>query len=113
MFWLWLIFIALLFALFFCGYELFYCIHKHLSEQNQYSDEQKERNVAHKESYIAPVVEKRHKTYSPRDIIQKLRNMHPKNFEEFIELLFCLSGYNTVYKSQRVKRYGKWYARKD
>jgi hypothetical protein len=46
-------------------------------------------------------------------VIQKLRELHPKDFEEFIGLLFELCGYSIVYRSQWKKSFGKWHARKD
>ncbi len=46
-------------------------------------------------------------------VIKKLRELHPKDFEEFITLLFELSGYSIVYRSQWKKRFGKRIARKD
>lgn len=48
-----------------------------------------------------------------KSVIQKLRELHPKNFEEFISLVFQLSWYEVIYKSQWKKMFGKRYARKD
>lgn len=46
-------------------------------------------------------------------VIQKLRELHPKDFEEFIGLLFELCWYSIIYRSQWKRSFGKWYARKD
>lgn len=49
----------------------------------------------------------------PKTLIDKLKAMHPKDFEDFIKLLFELKWYKVIYKSFWKKYFWSWFARKD
>lgn len=90
---------------------LWFYIFKEIHFTNQHKESPKEE-VKYRPIIVETRVESE-RMESPRKVIEKLRGMHPKDFEEFVELLLQLAWYKTLYKSQRIKRYGKRYARKD
>ncbi|MDD3262587.1 MAG: restriction endonuclease [Candidatus Absconditabacteria bacterium] len=53
------------------------------------------------------------KDFYPKTIIEKLKAMHPKDFEDFIKLLFELRGYKIIYKSFWKKYFSSRIAKKD
>lgn len=65
------------------------------------------------ESPISKVTKKHRRIEEPKKLIDKLRMMHPKDFEDFIKLLFELKWYKVIYKSFWKKYFWSWFARKD
>ncbi len=65
------------------------------------------------ESPISKVTKKHRRIEEPKKLIDKLRMMHPKKFEDFVKLLFELRGYKIIYKSFWKKIRWFWIPRKD